>query len=202
MFDQIDKFPVIIVSTPRTGSTALQQVICKHHGLDGFNEAHWEPDYFKYFLEYQRQNTKFCLKVHSCDLYNFADTINLFGHENIYWISLRRRDIVDQIASFYLARKRDKWFNYGNDEYEDYVIDIDKKDLSDTIFATLKYKNCFNDLNFKFDMDLYYEDLELGDADTILTDYPENYNELKDLITKELEVFLKWNNVEKFKVMI
>ena len=203
MFNNI-KFPTLIISSPRTGSTILGDYISQlNDHVKFFSEPHLNLDHYREFLEYSKNSNNFILKIHARDYHNYD--LNL---TDFYIIRLQRRDVIDQIASYYLADIRKKFGYDNNNEYKDYMnsmIEYDFKVIDMIINTTLTFNrfldNFDRDFSVTFDQDLWYEDLnfDLNKIDFDLNDhlnrkhrmfktpYPKNYNILKAIISKKLD---------------
>ena len=196
MFNNI-KFPTLIISSPRTGSTILGDYISQlNDHVKFFSEPHLNLDHYREFLEYSKNSNNFILKIHARDYHNYD--LNL---DDFYIIRLRRRDVINQIVSYYLAHVRKK-FGYDNndDEYKDYLnsmIEYDFRVINMIIKATLtfnRYLDKFDkEFSVVFDQDLWYEDLNFDLNKTqdenyhmFKTPYPKNYNTLKSIVSKKL----------------
>lgn len=198
MFNNI-KFPTLIISSPRTGSTILGDYISQlNDHVKFFSEPHLDRDHYSEFLEYSKNSNNYILKFHARDLHHYD--VNL---TDFYLIRLRRHDIVNQIASYYLADIRNKFggYNPDHDEYKNYMnsmVDYDFKLLNIVINSTIKFNRCLDnfdrDFSVTFDQDLWYEDLNF-DLDKSIHDnyrvfktaYPKNYHLLKIMISKKLD---------------
>jgi LPS sulfotransferase NodH len=209
MFNNI-KFPALIISSPRTGSTILGDYISQiHPHIEFFCEPHLNNNlnnnHYDEFLEYSKNSKDFILKIHAQDLHHY--NINL---KDFYLIRLRRRDIINQIASWYLADIRNKFGGYDPDslEYRQYTesaVRYDGKSLDSIIDSVLRaneYLNRFDhDPIVSLDQDLWYEDLNFDlnkvnfDVNDLLnrkhrvfkTPLPTNYDMLKKIISIKLD---------------
>jgi hypothetical protein len=185
-----DSEKIIIISSPRTGSTSLGQSIA----IDNNKEFYCEPGHnkisFESFVNIQSDpNSKFVLKLHALDFYDHAYNKSLRKDVKIQWIRIRRRNIIEQIASEYIAVNRKKWwYNARNEyDYDSNIIEINK-DLIAWRIRIIKKFNKFLDTfetpqDIKFDKDLWYEDIEdelrlRTDISSVPTPLPENYSEL------------------------
>jgi LPS sulfotransferase NodH len=182
----ITKTPVLILSTPRSGSTALGAYIKSLCKKDIYYFQ--EPDYYgqpeinnfkKYF--YSNPSKNFILKCHFINLHRYGTDVSPYLLDNAYKIRIRRKDFVKQIASFYIAKKRDHRWHFENAEQLNFVDTIPINTLH-----IKQYITYIKDANYKldhasvnFDLDLYYEDLpDINDAGYYIAPKPDNYNEL------------------------
>lgn len=188
----IDKRPIIILSTPRSGSTILAYNIQqfyknKGHDLRLYNEV-IDPDLNNRdktdFTNIDITSNEFILKVHLWDLLKYFPT-NIKNLINTgYLIRIRRKDFAKQLLSYYIEHKRQIW-GYTKQ-------DLDKIDISDMhiehneiiqlIPLLHLYNKVLDKVDYKYDMDVYYEDLVFDDSDvSISTPKPKNYTDLYNL---------------------
>ena len=186
----ITKTPILILSSPRTGSTVLTAYIKSMCEKDiGYFQ---EPDYYGQleidkFKEYFNHSKNFILKCHFMYLHRYGTTVSEYLLDNAYKIRIRRKDFVKQVASLYIARTRNNQFHYQNKEELNFVdtISINTRHINQYIMylKTTNYK--LDHASVNFDLDLYYEDLPaINDAGFYIAPKPANYDELLDTITK------------------
>jgi LPS sulfotransferase NodH len=180
----ITKTPVLILSTPRTGSTVLGAYI---KSLCEKDICYFqEPDYsgqleIDKFKEYVNHSKNFILKCHFIYLHRYGTDISQYLLDNAYKIRIRRKDFVKQIASFYVAKTRNHRWHFQNAEQLNFVDTIPINIMHIKQYITyLKYANYKLDYApVKFDLDLYYEDLPaINDVGYYIAPKPDNYNEL------------------------
>lgn len=176
----IEKFPIIILSSPRTGSTSLGDFLSKKYNIVYYCEPNGN------FLPIKEE---YILKFHARDLKKYpSQIISKIFKNDCFLIRIRRRNLVSQIASNYVSLKRGRW-NYKSDtvlEPESMEIDNDLVDIS---IKTVKiYNQHLETLIVNYDMDLYYEDiiLDIQATDYVITPKPLFYDELKDIILNKL----------------
>lgn len=184
----IEKFPIIILSSPRTGSTVLGDYLSKKYNIAFF----CEPDESEKLADLLN-NTKeeYILKFHAKNLKKYpSQIISKIFKNDCFLIRIRRRNLVSQIASNYVSLKRGRW-NYKSDtviEPESMKIDTDLVDIS---IQTVKiYNQYLETLVVTYDMDLYYEDIisDIQVTDYVITPKPLFYDELEDIILNKLLV--------------
>jgi hypothetical protein len=190
---KINKTPILILSTPRTGSTVLGAYIKSLFGKD--IPYFIEPDYFgqvgiSKFQNYFNISKEFILKCHFIRLDRYGTDISDYLLHEAYKIRIRRKDFVKQAASLYIAMER-KQYHFRNIEQLNFVdnISINTKKITHGVISYLKYANYkLDSAPVNFDLDLYYEDLpNINDADFYIVPKPSNYNELLDTIKKLVE---------------
>jgi hypothetical protein len=188
----INKFPIIILSSPRTGSTFLANMLSKSYpDLKLFLEPD-ETDSMLDFSKYSNINNQYILKFHSRTLFKFPEHINqkIFSND-AFLIRLRRRNIIDQISSLYIELYRNIWnYNLKTVEiYKDEKIIIDNNIINKAIHNTKMYNHSIDTLKINYNLDLYYEDLieEFGNLSfTYVTPKPINHNEIYQAIQNQL----------------
>ena len=190
------KFPVIILSSIRTGSTVLgHEIVKSNNEVDYFNEPlHFENLYklndFKHSL-FNKSN--FLLKIHAWDLvkprikhetlpdiYKCLDKIKELLINGATPIRIRRRSIVDQVASAYMAKQNNTW-HYTNDNIIP-NLEIHHFEIAETIKFVKHQNKVLNDLTYRFAYDLFYEDLDFSTDKIIKVPKPKNYDKLLELV--------------------
>jgi hypothetical protein len=190
---QITKTPVVIFSTPRTGSTVLTAYI-KKISNDPTIKAFSEPDYpsgnrMEEFLEVYNSNQKFVLKTHLVHIHRYDPKIAEFltTSDSIFRIRIQRKDLIKQIASFYIAISRNNYWHHRTNDSTKLVdtIEINKSLLAKHISYILRSNKIIKESNIKFDLDLYYEDLPKMDNLTFYVNpKPTNYQEILDVVSE------------------
>lgn len=180
--DQITKIPIIILSNPRTGSTALLRTIGEKFNISAFNEPSMskKKDSLSLFLV---KNKRFVVKEHTK---NFIKDFVFLLNFKPFVIRLRRKDILEQILSNYIASIR-KIYGYENikeiSNYKNEIIKLDEKLLNESIFNIKEYNNATDSYQGKVDLDIFYEDIK-DELQGTITPYPKNYTELKEWVSK------------------
>lgn len=184
---EITKFPVFMLISARTGSTAFAGAIARHYDLIHYGEPESLPDRVErinQFREFSKTSNRYLLKTNTFNMYTYypRSLIDYYlTSDTVFKIRLRRRDRIAQMASAYIASQRKIWVYRDNHSYNkiyNTVKIIDEQiDLNITII-----NNCYrlyDNLDVKFDADIYYEDLGLiEDTDAFKTPLPDNYDEL------------------------
>lgn len=178
--------PIVIFSTPRTGSTVLGEYVkslCNDPDLVYF----LEPDYrgfagIEEFEDHCKQSKNFIVKLHYMHLYRYGRTMAnyLTMSDQVYRIRIRRRDVVQQIASFYIALARqNKWHFKHEDQPDHAAIIVDPAKLNQAKWHILHSNKELDTTSVKFNMDLFYEDLpKIEDPKYRPTPEPANYIEV------------------------
>ena len=188
---KITKTPVLILSTPRTGSTVLGMYI---KSLCEKDILYWpEPDdtgHLDKFLKYFEYSKYFILKTHYINLHRYGTEVSDYLLNQTYKIRIRRKDFVKQIASLHTAIVRNNGYHFRNKDQLNFSDTIPiNVDHIQTHIEYLKNANAMLDTApVDFDLDLYYEDLPtIDDAGFYITPKPSNYDELLYTIKKLVE---------------
>jgi hypothetical protein len=178
-----DKFPIILFSSPRTGSTILGHYFASTYNLTYFNEPDENNntnENFKSFLHDKRID--YVLKFHARKI-SFYKNFNIFYNSSK--ISIQRKNLVDQIASSYLARKRNVW-SYGRSSNQlslEFPVEINLKEIYKAISIITASNDAVKNLRINFDANLFYEDIDWNklnyDEYSIVTPKPSNYDDIK-----------------------
>jgi hypothetical protein len=187
----ISKTPIIILSSKRTGSTALLHDIILQMSRQGTVVKKFiEPeslDDIKELLTAIDQNKNFALKVHAYDLLKYPLKVrNIILSHNCFLIRIRRKSLVDQITSHYIANQRNIWSYTNSTIYDNSVKEIDPIRIKNSIDVISIYNQAIDTYPIKFDLDLYYEELEFLNNAFIKTPKPENYNYITQYIKGKL----------------
>lgn len=210
----IKKFPVIIVATPRTGSTALLKKVAQEYSLRQIAEPYMPikeilnlpthkqkgiaSDRQKLLSCLEKNENKFVLKLMVSELSYITPYPNILQTE-AYKIQLMRQNVDQQIASLYIATETARYHQTANQQVFDFILPIKKMQLINCI-ETIYHSNfiCEN-LPYRFDQKIWYEDLGFmpnaytadGSYMTI-TCKPTNYNEILQEINNLLKLTKKW----------
>jgi hypothetical protein len=181
---------ILIISSPRVGSTAFGEWVALCNNKKFYNEPLTTPDLIEDFNESLNQGEDFVLKFHAHEFFYYQDLLNL---KEFYTIRIRRKHIVKQIASDYIALTRQQWYYTNDSESESDNIIIDMEAIKNSIQnINSMNKELFEfDLqqNIKFDSDVYYEDMKENLQDHVniisdLTPLPKNYQTLIEIIAQ------------------
>lgn len=198
LLDNINKFPIFILSSPRSGSTVLSDAIAKTFpSLKQFNEPDNDPVHMAEFLNYiSTSKPNYMLKAHGYSVWQPHPEYNIeypreiardLMHSNsIFKVSIRRRNIVKQIASLYIAKKRNKWI-YDNTDVKKYnpfdEIDIDVEFIRFCIRLINRDYTLYN-MCKTLDYNIFYEDIIVENEEISRTPLPVNYEILLNEIQK------------------
>jgi LPS sulfotransferase NodH len=182
----IPKWPVVIFASPRTGSTVLGEYLSNIHNTLYYNEPNLHPEEMKKFLNNFTLENNFVLKIMAEMIRNRqypAYIMEKMLSNNCFKIKLTRKNVVEQIASFYTCRNRKIW-GYDENNYKNWNntnIDIDYPEIKYSI-RWVTYQNKLLD-HIVADISLSYEDLPTMESRSKKTPRPANYNELIDIIS-------------------
>jgi hypothetical protein len=193
------KFPLLIISSPRTGSTALGNSLSRQTGVKFFPIRVMERTIecaemeSRQLMNYIKNSTEYIVKVHSHQ-YDLINQVIKLTPENMTLCRIRRRNLVDQIAGLYIANMRRTWTYFNQtQEYNrlseiNMNIDLEKLNyFSDVILHANEQLDTFDiTRDLIFDYDLWYEDLTFEPV-TIVTPYPTNYQDIKNEVTNILK---------------
>jgi hypothetical protein len=193
----IDKSPVIILASPRTGCSVIGELLSLKYQMRYFNEpfaSHvFGKDDSTQFLNQTANNPNYILKTMAYDFYTYAPDQLKEKAKSAFIIRTRRKDILEQITSHYIATKRGI-FMYNKhtikadglqEMYEKEVIPIDRQVVLDIIKHVKRYNDAVDNLPVTVDVDLWYEDIDGIESPNLLKSIqPANYNKIKQEIGK------------------
>jgi hypothetical protein len=187
-----NKLPIIILSSKRTGSTAIYDEICsyvkdKRNDVQNFSEPS-ENGRMSDLADAITQGFPFIMKVHCYDLVTVYPKQIIEFVNKCFLIRIRRKNLVNQIASHYVASQRNKW-KYGptEDNFEEVLSIIDFARINRSIKFILAYNHSLDNYTANISLDLYYEDLIFHNSNSLLTPKPSNYDVLKQTIAETLQ---------------
>jgi len=192
----ITRFPVIILSSPRTGSTILAYDIQEELNKQGksfqvFNEPITGSQHDS-FLSYK--NKDYILKIHAHDLIKYpTHIIDMIKERSCFLIRIRRRNIEDQILSWYIARQTRGFGYYNPYGIEQHLLDSNKTlivspdEIIENVRSIKKFNNELNEIDVKFDLDLFYEDLNFKSTHMIKAPKPINHLKIREVINNVLQ---------------
>ena len=186
MFTNI-KVPVLILSAPRTGSTALGRYIkntCNIENISYFTEPQQVIGQYKLFKECFNSSKNYILKEH-LHIFNreYSKSIVAAVMANSYKIRIYRKDFIKQVVSAYITYERNNKTQYvtASDLQISDTVDINITQLSHIIINLKKWNNELANSDISFDITTCYEDLghlNLNISGYYKTPQPLNYNEL------------------------
>jgi hypothetical protein len=188
--------PLLILASPRTGSTALGKYFLNYFPTATYffdpDYGNHNPSYIKKFIDKIKTNDPdFIVKTLYYRMDWYSDDIkNFLLSSATSKVRIRRRDVVSQTASFYISMYRNWKFHYFDKNSLDIADTIPVKDDQNMDYVIKEILNAnkkINECNLQFDLDLYYEDLpSLDETGHNKTPKPLNYDEIKFALEKKL----------------
>lgn len=190
---ELKKFPIIIFSNYRTGSTALGYYLSKKTSFPFINEPIYDhhKKHFDLLISCRNAGNKnYILNFmaeHAEQDYFYKKILE----EDSFKIKLQRKNKIDQISSFYIAHMTDNWATKNTTNVNEYDIKMDLYALKHAIKTILYNDSLLDSCKTKFDSSLLYEDLGfLDDIHLKLTVPPKNITIVKKLV----ETLLPYHN--------
>ena len=188
--------PIVVIGTgPRCGSTAYAQLLQQTYNIAGFHEPwiyriyssnKFYLEHYKQYLQYKKTTNKYIVKFWLHELEHRSPYLDEI--KNGYKILLMRKDVVSQLASWYIANYLDKFYTMKNELEKKYVVEIIPKDIS-ILISRLSISLFYADHLQIFDQRIYYEDIDFSKLKTNYkkTQQPENYEEIKQEIESQMK---------------
>lgn len=190
------KLPIVVVGTgPRCGSTPYVEMLSQQLDLPAFYEP-WtyriletNPVYRESYDDYvsmKNRTNRYIVKFWITDLEYRSPYLEDF--KSGYKILLRRKDLIGQIASCYIAETLNKFHTLIEEQEIPYRINISSKEIS--ILIRFLTRSFFITENITiFDKHIYYEDIDFS---TLKSNYkktiqPSNIDEIRQEIEKQLK---------------
>lgn len=187
----VTKLPVIIVSAPRTGSSAIGgEYQDRLNEIPYFNEPYGKVEFKESFTELVNSGDKsYIVKEHAMNLIRYSmyykDTLDKIKTNDCFLVRIRRRDVIAQAASSYIGIKRNKLhyrIEYDPVEMND-IIELDSKVAVPVVGNILHANKILDNFDANYDVDIYYEDLNIRKEHRIMpTPKPSNYAEILDFL--------------------
>ena len=174
------RYPVVILASPRSGSTALANHI---HGKLEDVLLFQEPDsilpWFSNFLETAKTTNQYVVKIQTnrLNLYPKEMLDYLIHSSEPYRVCIRRRNKIEQSLSRYIATTRNKWVYQTTGISED-IIPINNARIKNHIQLLETEIAILDSIGATYDTTIWYEDFDFGESDGIKTPKPKNYEEL------------------------
>lgn len=184
----ISKHPVIILANYRTGSSALTYKLAELNNIEAFVEPSIKEERQDKFKYHQEISNSYVVKFMPDQLEGNEYYKKLLISPSSYIIKLQRKNKIEQIASYYVAKQTKKWWSLKDEPEEKYFVSIDLNELNFAIDYILKIDRMLDE-HKSFNLQLYYEDLGFLDnlkLNLRLTSKPLNYQRLLDTIKKRI----------------
>jgi len=194
------KLPLVILSSPRSGSTVLLDTIRNYLNDNNvnFTDIGSEPITHedRSFERYEKLNHNLTTNNFICKLHVFQlKTIYpMFFFDNIlqgkyFLIRIRRKNIAEQLVSLYISHVygEKEIFQNSKESNKKYIenkkIPIDKFIMEQVIIRGMHHIHLLENFNCKFDLDLWYEDIIFNSKKYYKPKPPSNYKELVDRVS-------------------
>lgn len=179
----INEKSIVILSSPRTGSTLLAKYLEKKLGYKLFSEPSQDTKNLNEFFRWYELKQKFILKEHTSLFFRSYPKQIL---DDVFIIRITRNNILEQTLSNYIAVMRNK-FIYTDKIEIDQIIG-DKEKLLANYDYIKNHNEITNSIKYKIDLEIVYEDLEINeDIGLIPTPKPINYYDLKSWASSVLK---------------
>ena len=189
--------PIFIVSTPRSGSNIFLELVKKEFpGIKTFSEPDTSAGIMSGLVNAIEINRQFITKIHILHLARKCSDTMLHYDSHVkefllsdktFKVAIKRKDIISQIVSRYIAVSRDTWF-YSDERARDNAnnnIGISTCLMQTCIDVTLENVSLMQ--NTAVDMEYYYEDIIAKFNNDVPSTYnlrspkPANYQLIVDL---------------------
>ena len=190
----ISKFPIVIVASPRTGSSAYCRYLSSVYNMDGWIEPADDAIKFAKFKNYLNDTgSNYVLKIMAQHIETNPTYQSILSND-CYKIKLTRENKLEQIVSHYVGWTTKIW--NSDDKFargEKYIVEIDKQEINNIILDHIRYEKSFDQLDIKFDEEHTYEELlttvDLNKSTIAKIVPPTNYNLLKRVIEQEYDKY-------------
>ena len=184
----IETRPIVIVSNYRTKSSALSVYLANHYGIARFSESmNWYKRYSEFTEFMESSSTDFILKIIADQMDDCRYYREILARD-CYKIKLIKRNIPEQIASFYIATKTQQWSQTVDEERVSRYVRIVRSHLLRSMNTILHNNTLLDESNIKFDETIYSEDLPfLEDTIFVESTKPSNYQAIYDAACKLYE---------------
>lgn len=190
----MNKRPIVIVASTRSGSSAFAWYLGRIHGIKIWAEPNKSVEEFESFERWLAAgSTDYVLKIIAHQLVN-NEVYQTILKTDCYKIKLTRANKIDHIVSQYIAHSTRIW--NSNDRYArgvEYTVDIDMNLINYTIQSVINNDRVFNSSDINFDETLTYENLittmNLDSTGIVKIMPPINYDEIKTVIEQEYDKY-------------
>jgi hypothetical protein len=182
---KITRWPAVILANYRTGSSPLCQGLALENSVIAFVEPSITTERTAEFLKCYTTTDQYIVKFMPDQVDNFTHYQELLASD-CYKIKLTRKDKAAQIASYYIASIRDKWWTTKTEESKNYFVPIMHDKILHCI-THIKQVDSMLESFENFDIELYYEDIGIiEDIDRVHSRKPANFNHLVNIIKEKL----------------
>lgn len=193
----ITKWPVVIFASPRTGSNAIGHHITNSNPSTLYYSEPAADFQLEQFIA--QSKNKHVIKVIVDHISDYPDTLKdyIFSEQN-FKVKLKRKDVIEQIASYYIALTRNVWVYWGENrnnlsQFEKSITEfrptdcimLDEEKINICTMHILESNKMVDSITT--DLELCYEDIIQFNSKTKQTPRPANYQELINIITQLLK---------------
>lgn len=192
----IDRWPALIYTNYRSGSTELGIQLAKNHGVKFYSEPYGRKNAEGYdvekladFIRSYYTEEKYIVKFMPDQLRGMKEYQQLFKG-NCFKIRLQRSSELDQIVSFYIAMQTLNWRQVN--PQDTYTVPIDDLVIKNSIGIVIGNNNMLKYSSVKFDLDLDYEEIKtLYPDSSTKTTQPENIEEIREAVNNHYTTIRK-----------
>jgi hypothetical protein len=185
----IDRWPAIIFTNYRSGSTEFGYQLANKYQVDYFPEPSgrknlngYDVDLLDSFLK-SYNSGKFILKFMPDQLKGMPEYQALYNSD-CFKIKLTRKSEFNQIVSFYIAVKTGNWGQ--TNQIDQYSVDIDKTIIKHSIDIIVSNNNILKYSSVKFDQELEYENLDFeASKHNYKTTPPSNIDDIRIAVQEQ-----------------
>lgn len=189
----ITRWPCLVITSQRTGSTALSTMLAKYYNVDCFIEPAEQNHKLEQFEAIHKNfDHKYLVKFMTDRIGNYRIYRNLVNEVQPYKIGLYRKNTLAQVVSMYIASQTGVW--YGNqvpgiEQPEEKLmhIPIKTKAIDRHIKIITKNNILLRAYKVHYDRILSYESLPLGRSYRQSTK-PYNHADVVAAVTERFEV--------------
>jgi hypothetical protein len=182
---KITHWPALILANYRTGSSPLCQGLALENAVTAFVEPSITTERTAEFLKSYTTTDRYIVKFMPDQVEQFTPYQELLASD-CYKIKLTRKDTVSQIASYYIASVRDKWWTTEIEESKNYFVPIMKEKI-DQCIAHIQQVDLMLASFKNYDTEIHYEDIGIiEDIDRVHSRKPSNFGHLVNIIKERL----------------
>ena len=182
---KITHWPALILANYRTGSSPLCQSLALENSVSEFVEPSITQERIDEFMKYYTTTDQYIVKFMPDQVDSFTPYQELLNSD-CYKIKLTRKDKIEQIASYYIASIRDKWWTTKTEESKNYFVPIMHDKILHCITHIQQVDSMLESFN-NFDIELYYEDIGIIEGiDRVHSHKPANFQHLLNIIKGKL----------------
>jgi len=180
---------IIVIANYRTGSTAFCDIVANTTGLLNVDEIfHRAVDK----TTYKKYHDHGCVIKIMPDQFDHPAVDSLL--QTSWIIGITRRDIVAQIASFYICHMTGQWHNLKNTSTKNYNVPIDKDELENQVRYIVDMNSKYQILSEQYcTQQYYYEDINTKMTNSKFTVFHKPFN-YRDICSMVVEILMSCVN--------